>query len=88
MIRVEPRLLPTYHGKDLMESISTQAANAAVKEFAKGIEPKLKGLKCEKHPNMSSTLRLVADKKLLVKVEKNSFCCQDFANSVSVNVKR
>ncbi|WP_108211744.1 hypothetical protein [Pontibacter mucosus] len=88
MIRVETRLLPNSSSKDIMSSITTQAANAAAKEFAKTVEAKVKTFKCEKHPSTGSTIRIIADKKEIIKIDKNSFCCKEFADSIQINVKR
>jgi len=97
MINIQTVKLPQSTGKiDLLKSTSSQredliripAANAGVDAFAKDLTPKLKNLKCEDHPTKTSVLKLVADKKDLVKVDKTGFCCKKFADSIKVTIKK
>jgi hypothetical protein len=87
MLRIDVRPLPPYTGPEIMETITTEAANAAVKKLARRIQKKMGSLACEKHPNTPSTLRLIADKELLLKVDKSSFCCREFAKAVPVETR-
>lgn len=61
--------------------------NTAAENFAKEIRPRVKDLKCKDHPNSNQTIKVIADKKGVIKIEK-SFCCTKFSNEVQVNVKR
>ena len=71
--------------KEASASIMSASANASADAIAKILKQKLKDYKCKKHPEKTSIITIVADKKKITKFEKTYFCCSDFEKQIKLS---
>ncbi len=82
MIEIKVRKLSK---KEASDSIMSASANASSKGVAKALRKLLKDWKCEKHPDTTSIITVIADSKELTKFEMTSFCCKEFEERLKLS---
>ena len=87
LIMILINVLPLYcNSNNLGERMTADVANSLAEQMADKLSVELKNKVCSKHPNATQTINIVAGVDPLLTFEKVNFCCDDFKNSIQINV--
>lgn len=81
MIKINVRLLSKGSGNAL-QNIPIILGNKLAEATKEKLETRLRKKSCKNHPQETSSITIVADKRGIPKIEKDKFCCEGFSKSI------
>ncbi|WP_338732021.1 hypothetical protein [Mangrovimonas cancribranchiae] len=86
-IQIRTKLIPE-NTNDMYKSLGYSVINETIKAVKNELDKELKNSECETHKNNTRGTILVSgnSRKDGISVKKSNFCCDDFKNSIKINI--